>query len=278
MHPILFTIKIFGNSFPIGTYGVLMVIALAVGAGVSIVVARRYGYRPAEFWNYCLPALAGLIGGALLAGSLVFLPERIGRGHIDYPLALVSWGGILGILTSLLFMAVKWRLRFLRLADIFTPGSLIGMGIGRIGCFFAGCCYGVQTSSPLGITFTDPIAPASAVRQPLAPVQLISAAFLLVAGLVFLRAVYPRRREGLVFAVSAMAYSLFRFTVEYWRADPRLFALGMSDGQWFSIGYFMLGFGIVIYLFLKRPHPPLSHGRGGIIVYTNGGLDTWNNN
>lgn len=264
MHPILFTIKIFGNSIPVGTYGVLMVIALAAGAVVSIGIARRYGYRPGEFATYCMPVMAGLIGGALLAGYLVFLPERIGRGHIDFPLALVSWGGIIGGLSAIMLMAGKWKQSFLRLADIFTPGSLIGMGIGRIGCFFAGCCYGVHASSPFGVAFTDPVAPASAMRQPLTPVQLVSAAFLVLAGLFLMRLASPGKRDGLVFAISAVVYSLFRFAVEFWRDDPRLFAFGLSDGQWFSICYFLLGAAVLIYIALKRPHPlnPSPMGEG----------------
>ena len=44
--------------------------------------------------------------------------------------------------------------------DAFVPGIALGHGIGRLGCFAAGCCYGRETSVPWGVTFTNPLAKA----------------------------------------------------------------------------------------------------------------------
>jgi hypothetical protein len=42
-------------------------------------------------------------------------------------------------------------------ADVFAPGIALGHGIGRLGCFAAGCCWGVPTKLPWGVTFTNPL-------------------------------------------------------------------------------------------------------------------------
>ena len=50
--------------------------------------------------------------------------------------------------------------------DVFAPGIALGHAIGRVGCLFAGCCFGRPTSLPWGIVFHDPFA-ASYVGTPL---------------------------------------------------------------------------------------------------------------
>jgi phosphatidylglycerol---prolipoprotein diacylglyceryl transferase len=260
MHPVLIKIFWMGKEVVIGTYGVMMIIALAAGTALSLLVAWRHGYRPSDFINYCMLIIAGIIGGSLLAGFILFLPERAANGFIDYPPAFVSWGGILGGMASLVYIKFKWNESFLLLADVITPGYIAGLGIGRIGCFFAGCCYGIHTSSCIGIQFTDPNAPAAAMTQPLVPTQLISAGFLICAGIALLRPALKSRLSGFTFSLSAVVYACFRFTIEFWRDDPRVFFLGLSDGQIFSIGYFLLGVGTMIYVLSTSPPDPLSHG------------------
>lgn len=263
MHPVLFKLQWMGKEVVIGTYGAMMIIALASGTVLSLLVARKRGYPPSSFINHCMVIIAGLIIGALLAGFLLFLPERAGSGHIDYPAAWVSWGGILGGIVSLLYIKHAWHESFLYLADIITPGYMVGLGIGRIGCLFAGCCYGVHATTCIGMTFADPIAPASAMAQPLVPTQLISAGFLICAGLILFPMALKSGLKGFTFALSAIIYSCFRFAIEFWRDDPRVFLFGLSDGQFFSIGYFVTGIVIMVYVFLTSPPRPLSHGRGG---------------
>jgi phosphatidylglycerol---prolipoprotein diacylglyceryl transferase len=252
MHPLLFTLNLFGRDILVGTYGVMMATAFAAGIAATLAVARRHGHRPGYFINHCLLVSAFVIGGSLLAGFIIFLPERAAAGFVDYPPALVSWGGILGGLTALIFIKYNWKESFLHIADLGAPGFFIGMGIGRIGCFFAGCCYGVHTATCIGVTFTDRLAPAAALPQPLVPTQLISAVFLLCAGAAFVPFTVKNKIPGRAFALAALIYSLSRFTIEFWRDDPRAFVLGLSDGQVFSLGFFLLGLAVFIYIAWKR--------------------------
>ncbi len=255
MHPVLIKLFWMGKEVVIGTYGVMMIIAFAAGTALSLLVARKRGYQPSDFINYCMLVIAGIIGGALLTGFIVSIPDRAAAGFIDHPAALVSWGGISGGLAALVYITIKWKEKFLVLADCLTPGYLVGLGIGRIGCLFAGCCYGIHTASSIGITFTDPIAPASAMLQPLVPTQPISAAFLIIAGLILIPLAMKSKLTGITFSVSAIIYSLFRFAIEFWRDDPRVFILGLSDGQVFSIVYLLMGVGVMVYVFLTSPCP-----------------------
>jgi len=251
MHPILITFNLFGKDVLLGTYGLFMVAGFGAAALISICRARRYGYRPGDFLNYLALVGAGAVGGALLAGFLLFLPERIDHRYVDFPPAFVSWGGILGGIAALALAASQWKKSFLELADILAPGYLVGLGIGRIGCFFAGCCYGVHTATCVGVVFLDPAAPAASMQQPLVPTQIISALVLAGAGTALLFGRFRKMNTGFLFSLSAIVYSVSRFTIELWRDDPRVFLWGLSDGQLFSIVYFALGIGVLLYAFKK---------------------------
>ena len=167
---------------------------------------------------------------------------------------MVSWGGMVGAFLALLFIKYRWDEEILGFADVCTPGYFVGLGIGRVGCFFGGCCYGVHTDSCIGVTFTHPIAPASLMEQPVLPTQLISAAVLALVGVIFLF-VLPRTRRiaaGFLFFSALAVYGIFRFTIEFWRADHRKFFLGLSDGQLYSIASLIIGAVGIVYLLRRR--------------------------
>jgi phosphatidylglycerol:prolipoprotein diacylglycerol transferase len=95
---------------------------------------------------------------------------------------------------------------------------LIAHGFGRLGCFFAGCCYGV------------PI-PGTEIRH---PTQIYESVFLFLLALA-LDQRSSRRAQGDA-VVYLVAYPVFRFFTEFLRGDPRGEAFGLSTSQWISLG------------------------------------------
>ena len=179
--------------------------------------------------------IACAMAGAYITGFILFLPEFI-SGAMDFKEpALISWGGIAGGVIGAAAASRLWKIPLSQFADILAPAFLASMGIGRIGCFLGGCCFGLHTDSPIGLTF-PPSSPAGMTEQPLLPVQLISAACLISAALVA-ALIYVKKKNlahGRLFAFSAIFYSLGRFVIEFYRNDYRIFFTGLSDGQLFS--------------------------------------------
>ena len=76
------------------------------------------------------------------------------------------YGGlIVAVIVALLYIR-RIGLPLWTTCDVFAPGIALGHVVGRIGCFFAGCCYGKPTTRPWAITFTNPFA-ATNVGTPL---------------------------------------------------------------------------------------------------------------
>lgn len=251
MHPLLFELNIGSRSIPIGTYGVMMVAAIAVGITLFVYVAGWRRKSRNDYFYYGILVAAAALAGAILVGALLFPPRMTSGGLWEWQPVMVSWGGIIGGFAALVIVAMRFNENIFELLDTATPSYLTGIGIGRIGCFFGGCCYGIHSSS-WGVTFTDPLAPAHAAIQPLVPVQLISAGFCISAGIVFLHFAVKRGGDGAVFGASALAYAAFRFTIEFFRDDPRRFLCGLSDGQVFSLAFAACGLALLARAIARR--------------------------
>jgi phosphatidylglycerol:prolipoprotein diacylglycerol transferase len=132
-------------------------------------------------------------------------------------------GPVLAIVAAPFFLA-KYKLRFWEAADVIAPSLALGQGIGRIGCFFAGCCYGRETSpaNPLAVIFPyNSIAPAN---TPLWPTQLAESICLLaLSGFLFysLKLSSASARRGKVAGIYLLGAGLTRFIIEFFRGDDR---------------------------------------------------------
>jgi len=104
-----------------------------------------------------------------------------------------------------------------------APALLIGMAIGRLGCFWAGCCTGRPTAARWGIWSSDR---RLGCRR--APAQLLEALSALISGGAVLAVVLAAglARSGPVAVVGLAAYTLCRQFILGLRAEPRVWRYG----------------------------------------------------
>lgn len=160
----------------------------------------------------------------------------------------VVYGGITaGVVTAIVYCKIK-KLRFLEYFDLLIPSVALAQGFGRIGCFLAGCCYGRETDSFLGVVFPQGSLAPAGVK--LLPTQLFSSAgdFLIMGILLW----YAKRakRPGDVGILYMLLYSVGRFFIEMLRNDDRGALGSLSTSQWISIVIFILA--IVLKVALQR--------------------------
>ncbi len=155
-------------------------------------------------------------------------------------------GGLIGGIITFLVGYFLFRKKFkTRLVDIisFCPSCiLIAHAFGRVGCFFAGCCYGKPTDSFLGVQFPD-------LPTKVHPTQLYEAVFLFALFAVCYL-LYWKKNFKHNLSLYLIAYGVFRFLIEYLRGDDRGQLLGIiSPSQFWSI-CMVIG-GIVVYFLLE---------------------------
>jgi phosphatidylglycerol---prolipoprotein diacylglyceryl transferase len=142
----------------------------------------------------------------------------------------VFYGGFIGAVLTGYILIRRYGLPWWKTADAFAPGIALGLGLGRQGCFAAGCCWGKPTSLPWGMRFTELGHEITGVPvdAPLHPTQLYEsiAAFLIFFFLLWL---HKRRRfNGQIILLFAILYGIARFSVEFLRDDPRGDILGLT--------------------------------------------------
>ncbi len=233
------------------TYGVLVALAFLAGLWMTARLARRSGLHADSVMNlgiYC--ALAAIIGAKVMM-FLVDLPYYAANpGEILSFATLqaggVFYGGLIAALLTAFFYMRRKHLPPLATADAFAPGIALGHGIGRLGCFSAGCCWGAPTELPWAVTFTNPEA-NRLVGVPLGvalhPTQLYEAfAEFAIFGILYWRFGRPHG-AGAIISLYLMMYSAVRFAVEFVRfhEQPNPFGGPLDAAQWISLGLFALG-------------------------------------
>jgi phosphatidylglycerol:prolipoprotein diacylglycerol transferase len=242
--------EIFHLSF-LHTYGVLVATAFLLGLWMASRLARRAGLKEEAVANLGIYCSLAAIGGAKLMMFLVdmgYYVQHPGEIFSIYTLQAggVFYGGLVAALGVAWWYMRKTHLPLLKTADVFAPSIALGHGIGRLGCFAAGCCWGVACDRPWAVTFTDPAA-NHLVGVPLGvalhPTQLYEAfAEFAIFGLLYRRIAKPHS-AGSVIALYLMLYSAVRFTVEFFRFHDQgnLWGGPLDTSQWISLGLFGLG-------------------------------------
>jgi len=173
--------------------------------------------------------------------------------YFRYPLKILAFweggisitGGIAGALVATLAMCRKLKASFWQYLALASPSMFLAQGLGRIGCFLNGDAFGLPSNLPWAVSFKrfgldlfsfktntavssaawawcydrGLVGPASTMSVPLHPTQLYEALFdFCLAGLL-VALIKSKVSYRIIGATYITAYSLFRFFVEYIRAD-----------------------------------------------------------
>ncbi len=186
----------------------------------------------------CPVVLSALVGGKLIFASVMLLKGETSLFVIFS--GFVFYGGFIGSLIGLLIYCIKHKEDYFLLSDIILCLLPLGQSIGRIGCFFNGCCYGREYDGILSVKYI-----INGVEKRIVPTWFIESFFCFALFLFLFRCI-PFRIKGLTTSLYMMFYSLFRFIIEFFRGDDiRGIYFGISVSQYISILLFI--FGIIIF-------------------------------
>ncbi|KMP12350.1 prolipoprotein diacylglyceryl transferase [Candidatus Nitromaritima sp. SCGC AAA799-C22] len=250
MHPVLVEfgfVKIF-------TYGLLVASGFLAAILLASSRGEKEGLDPQKILDLCFYLMVSALLGARLLYVIVEY-KYFAAAPLEvfkfWKGGLVYYGGlILGVLVALWYLK-RHALPVWKVADLLAPSIALGQGIGRWGCFFAGCCYGVKTDVPWAITFSDPRSLAP-LGIPLHPTQIYLSLNAL-AIFAFLMWLSKRKTfDGQIFWTYGILYSIGRFIIEYFRGDDRGYAIEhiLSTSQF--VGIFILIVSITMLFSLRR--------------------------
>ncbi|WP_005031902.1 prolipoprotein diacylglyceryl transferase [Holophaga foetida] len=257
MHPILFRI---GN-FPVGTYGLLLVIAFFS----ALALAKRQGRMDGLSGDAIVDlSITLLLAGVVGAKVLMVVVDVSGGARLQDAFSLDTLraggavhGGIIAGAIALFWRARKLKLNLPLTLDACVPAVALGQAIGRLGCFSAGCCYGSESHSALAVIFTNPDAhmlSGTPLDLPIHPVQLYTFCMnLAVMGLLLLVRKH-RRFTGQVLASYFVLEGLGRALMETWRGDldRGVWFAGLSTGRVTALLFIIAG--IILWFWFRRSY------------------------
>lgn len=260
MHPILFQI----HGFTLHTYGVLLMLGFALAVWRTAAAANSYPQKGVSAQDV-LDLAFWVILGSLVCARIAFvflepdwrqlLPQiyAIWDGGISFD------GGLFGgVLATVIFCRVR-GISFFSMADLIAPSLILGYAVGRIGCFFNGCCYGRPTNLPWGVRFYAD-GDTSVLTPPSHPTQIYSSLMsLLIFALMIWREKSGRGFRGELFSWYFMGSAVERFVMEIWRGgvtSDYVHGTPFTTAQFFCMGLFVMGF--IFWLVLRRAALPLA--------------------
>lgn len=231
-------------------YGLMIGLGFAVAMFVGVYLAKKQGLSPDELTNIAILTLViGFLGGKLLYVIVNF------KSFLANPLGVlgsegfVVYGGIItGVATIVIYSRIK-KLNPLSYLDLVVILAALNQAFGRIGCFLAGCCYGRQTSSKIGVIFPEGCIAPAGVR--LLPTQIFMAVgdFIIFAVLFILLQSGRVKTKGMLCGIYLLMYSIGRFIIEFLRDDSERGYVGtLSTSQFIAIWIGIAAILFMIYL------------------------------
>jgi len=248
---LIVSFKLFGMELSIYWYGLMIALGI-VGCFTLMMLYFKYAKFEAKFADFCFYlVIASIACGFLFAALFQAFYNYLDNPEAGFRLGsgLTFIGGLIGgvgfYLIIYAFFRTKFNDRLPKLLPILGPCVTIAHGFGRIGCFIAGCCYGIPTNSSYGCYFNTNVR--------VHPTQLYEAIFLLIlcSVLTFIAFKYKDNSKGTAFneynvAIYLIAYGTFRFINEFFRGDDRGKLLGViPPSQFWAFIMIILGIGYI---------------------------------
>lgn len=253
------------NGLELHSYGLLLAIAFLLGIQIFVSRARARGIpeEPMQTLSLWLLVLA-------IVGARALFVVTHWADYASDPLAilrlweggLILYGGYVFAIAGGILYLRRRGIRVWRVGDAAAPSMALGIGIGRLGCFMNGCCFGLPTTLPWGVHFPAESVPSFVFPGvPLHPAQL----YLSLAGLgIFfwlLAADRKPRFEGWLFWTYIAIDAALRFVLDFTRYYDSSSAIGSLGGLSFNMNQVLSGALILLSLAMlailaRRPAAP----------------------
>ena len=238
MHP---SFELFG--FEIHFYSIFFLLGLTAGCLIFVYGNKKLKPYREQLLDCYLYIIVGVLVGAKLLYVILNIQDYIGniaQLWIGFRRGFLFYGGFIGAIIAAILFFRKKDLPIWAFIDSAAPAIPLGHAIGRIGCIFAGCCYGSPTDLPWGIVYpsTCPIAPSGVALHPY-PIYELLLNLVLFAFLMIMR--HKVKVGGRLLSLYLIGYSMIRFGLDYVRGDFKQYYWGLSNSQWISIAMFLIG-------------------------------------
>lgn len=245
MYPDLFGIKDFSYIF-------MIIIGVIAASVLLIIYLNKKGLKEKSFLDLLVvvigTVLVGVIFAMLFENVYEAIKHAINGTKQEWTWGMTFYGGLIAGVPTFLLLYKFYYLRhnepILKHILVIAPASIsLGHAFGRVGCFLAGCCYGIETEPGQGVLFPGH-------THEVVPTQLIEAIYLFILAGALIALAF-KKDFAYNFVIYMGFYGVFRFIIEFFRGDERGQLAGLSPSQYVCI-LMVIGCFFVYSLFKKK--------------------------
>ena len=229
----------FNTKIPL--YGIFIIISILSGLWVVYKNAKQLNLRTEEITGLLLYIGLGSIFGAKYFTFLINIKKFNGIFNFE-KVGLSSYGAVIGIIILLLLYSKQYKKRFKDLIYIVLPSIPLMYAIGKIGCFLAGCCYGIEYTGPLTVLYKYSYSAPKEIS--LFPVQLLeSSVFISIFWYIFIK-IKKSKPSNSIIGQTFIICGIAKFLLDYLRMSHlgKMFTIN----QIVSVIFVLIGFYLVL--------------------------------
>lgn len=194
-------------------YGILVVSGILSGLYIIYRNIKTLNYKKEENYGLILYILLGTLFGAKYFTLLTNFNKY--KNNIDFnKIGLSSYGAAIGIIILLIIFAKQYKKNFKDLINNILPAIPLMYGISKIGCFLAGCCYGIKYNGPLSITYKYSLSAPKNIS--LLPIQIIETITFI---LIYLYISKKKKENKNIIGITLLLCGLSKFLLDYLRMN-----------------------------------------------------------
>lgn len=220
----------------ISLYGTFLIIAIILGLFVVYLNSKRFDFNKDEIYALIVYIVIGTIFGAKYF-TFFSNPQKYDWTFNFATMGLSSYGSLLGIIVVVFIFSKQFKRPLKDMFYIILPAIPLIYGVGKIGCFLAGCCYGFEYSGPLSITYNYSLDAPNGVS--LFPVQILETiVFIFIFIYLFITVKKDKTNKNLIGKTFIMC-GLAKFLLDYFRVNHT--GQVISINQVVSIIFILIG-------------------------------------
>ena len=242
----------------ISFYGIMMAVAFIAAIFVAVYNAKKRGFKSEDILTLALYVIPlSILGARTYFCIFTKTPQTFWQFFEIWNGGLAILGGVIGGVIAVVLYCTIHKKNFLEVASIAAPSLILGQAIGRIGCFFAGCCYGIEVLNPTLHFFPVSINIDGTWHF----ATMFWESFLCIIGFVVLQIMLNRKLpRGATVCVYLCYYGTIRAIIETFRGDSLyLFGTGIKVSQALSVILIIVGIIGLILIYTKKKNETINH-------------------
>ena len=187
-------------------YPSMIVLSLIVNVIVVLIISRKFKYTVDELVSMLVMENIGIIGGG------IFYTYFFSKGF-----GFSSLGGVMGGLIMLYLYSLLVKKDYKYMLILFMPSIPLMYAIGKIGCFVAGCCYGIPYDGIGHIVYHS--SEVALLNTNLFPVQIVETIIFLIIFIYIISRYYKNKFSIKLIMIEIIVCGIAKFLLAFLRYE-----------------------------------------------------------